>query len=84
MKKSIANVFVVALVAATSFQTVAAQQQVANNRRERILQVLDQSRPNAYVPAAFFLHFASTVHPIRTLRHSMPMPTIPPASSMYR
>ena len=57
MKKSIANVFVVALVAATSFQTVAAQQQVANNRRERILQVLDQSRPNAYVPAAFFLHF---------------------------
>jgi hypothetical protein len=36
------------------------------------------------VPAAFFLHFATTVHPIRTLRHSMPMPTIPPASSMYR
>ena len=36
MKKSIAKVFVVALVAATSFQTVAAQQQVANNRRERI------------------------------------------------
>jgi uroporphyrinogen decarboxylase len=57
MKKSIAKVFAVALVAATSFQTVAAQQQVANNRRERILQVLDQSRPNAYVPAAFFLHF---------------------------
>ena len=57
MKKLIAKVFAVALVAATSFQTVAAQQQVANNRRERILQVLDQSRPNEYVPAAFFLHF---------------------------
>ena len=27
------------------------------NSRERILQVLDQSRPNEYVPAAFFLHF---------------------------
>jgi len=51
-----ATLAIVAL--ATSFQTVAAQeQQVANNRRERILQVLDQSRPNAYVPAAFFLHF---------------------------
>ena len=57
MKQNIAKLFAVALVAATSFQTVAAQQQVANNRRERILQVLDQSRPNAYVPAAFFLHF---------------------------
>jgi uroporphyrinogen decarboxylase len=57
MKKNFARLFAVALVAATSFQTVAAQQQVANNRRERILQVLDQSRPNAYVPAAFFLHF---------------------------
>ena len=57
MKKNFAKIFGVALVAATSFQTIAAQQQVANNRRERILQVLDQSRPNEYVPAAFFLHF---------------------------
>jgi len=57
MKKNFVKIFGVALVAATSFQTVAAQQQVANNRRERILQVLDQSRPNEYVPAAFFLHF---------------------------
>lgn len=57
MKQQLVKIFSAALVAATSFQTVAAQQQVANNRRERILQVLDQSRPNAYVPAAFFLHF---------------------------
>ena len=57
MKKNFVKIFGVALVAATSFQTVAAQLQVANNRRERILQVLDQSRPNEYVPAAFFLHF---------------------------
>ena len=27
------------------------------NNRERLLRVLDQSRPNEYVPAAFFLHF---------------------------
>jgi uroporphyrinogen decarboxylase len=47
----------VALLVAASFQTVDAQSQVANNRRERILQVLDQSRPNEYVPAGFFLHF---------------------------
>lgn len=32
-------------------------QQTAQSKRERILQVLDQSRPNEYVPAAFFLHF---------------------------
>lgn len=49
---------IVALVAATTgIQAVNAQQSVADNRRERILQVLDQSRPNDYVPAGFFLHF---------------------------
>ncbi|MBP3287420.1 MAG: hypothetical protein J6M15_10875 [Prevotella sp.] len=57
MKQIIFKTIAVALLATTGYQTVAAQQQVANNRRERILQVLDQSRPNAYVPAAFFLHF---------------------------
>ena len=57
MKKNYAKIIAVALLAAAGIQEVAAQQQVANNRRERILQVLDQSRPNEYVPAAFFLHF---------------------------
>ncbi|MDR2774948.1 MAG: hypothetical protein LBC19_09455 [Tannerella sp.] len=27
------------------------------NKREKVLAVLDQSKPNKYVPAAFFLHF---------------------------
>jgi uroporphyrinogen decarboxylase len=27
------------------------------NKREKVLAVLDQSKPNVYVPAAFFLHF---------------------------
>ena len=49
---------IVALIAATTgIQAVNAQQSTADNRRERILQVLDQSRPNEYVPAGFFLHF---------------------------
>lgn len=57
MKKNFVKTLAVALFATTGIQTVTAQQQVANNRREVILQVLDQSRPNEYVPAAFFLHF---------------------------
>ena len=58
MKNFNVKTAIVALIAATSgIQTVTAQQQVADNRRERILQVLDQSRPNEYVPAGFFLHF---------------------------
>lgn len=57
MKKNFVKTLAVALFATTGIQTVAAQQQVANNCREVILQVLDQSRPNEYVPAAFFLHF---------------------------
>jgi uroporphyrinogen decarboxylase len=28
-----------------------------SNKREKVLAVLDQSKPNEYVPAAFFLHF---------------------------
>ena len=56
MKKIQTSVIALALAAA-GVQTISAQSQVANNRRERILQVLDQSRPNEYVPAAFFLHF---------------------------
>jgi len=57
MKKNLSKIITVALLAVAGVQTVDAQSQVANNRRERILQVLDQSRPNVYVPAAFFLHF---------------------------
>lgn len=56
MKKIQTSVIALTLAAA-GVQTISAQSQVANNRRERILQVLDQSRPNEYVPAAFFLHF---------------------------
>lgn len=56
MKKIQTSVIALALATA-GVQTISAQSQVANNRRERILQVLDQSRPNEYVPAAFFLHF---------------------------
>jgi uroporphyrinogen decarboxylase len=29
----------------------------SSNKREKVLAVLDQSKPNGYVPAAFFLHF---------------------------
>ena len=58
MKTNNFKTAIVALIAATTgIQAVNAQQSVADNRRERILQVLDQSRPNDYVPAAFFLHF---------------------------
>lgn len=58
MKTNNFKTTIVALIAATTgIQAVNAQQSVADNRRERILQVLDQSRPNEYVPAGFFLHF---------------------------
>lgn len=43
-------------LAATTFSS-AVQAQSEISKRERILQVLDQSRPNEYVTAAFFLHF---------------------------
>lgn len=57
MKKMNSKLIAVALLAATGIQAADAQSPVANSKRERILQVLDQSRPNEYVPAAFFLHF---------------------------
>ena len=58
MKTNNFKTAIVALITATTgIQAVNAQQSVADNRRERILQVLDQSRPNEYVPAGFFLHF---------------------------
>lgn len=46
-----------AVIALATFTQQVAAQQTASSKRERILQVLDQSRPNEYVPAAFFLHF---------------------------
>lgn len=52
MRKSI---LLTAALAALTLTTASAQNQI--NKRERILQVLDQSKPNEYVPAAFFLHF---------------------------
>ena len=57
MKKVQVRILAMALLAIVGVQTISAQSQVANSKRERILQVLDQSRPNEYVPAAFFLHF---------------------------
>lgn len=48
----------IALLASFSFTSVFAQNSnTFKNKRELILSVLDQSKPNAYVPAAFFLHF---------------------------
>ena len=37
--------------------TTATAQNTFQNKRELVLSVLDQSKPNDYVPAAFFLHF---------------------------
>ena len=52
MKKSFSRIIAIALLFVAGVQTISAQSQVANSKRERILQVLDQSRPNEYVPAA--------------------------------
>jgi uroporphyrinogen decarboxylase len=58
MKQLVKSTLAIVALAAISSQAVNAQSQTSQvNSRERILQVLDQSRPNEYVPAAFFLHF---------------------------
>lgn len=60
MKKNFikASSLAIALLASFSFTTMNAQNNnTFKNKRELILSVLDQSKPNAYVPAAFFLHF---------------------------
>ena len=58
MKQLVKSTLAIVALAALSSQAVNAQSQTSQvNSRERILQVLDQSRPNEYVPAAFFLHF---------------------------
>ena len=60
MKKS---VFFIAVLSAWSVIALPVQAQAQEpftqkaNKRELILSVLDQSKPNQYVPAAFFLHF---------------------------
>jgi len=45
------------LLAATTLSSCTSQKEEPISKRDRILQVLDQSKPNEYVPAAFFLHF---------------------------
>jgi uroporphyrinogen decarboxylase len=59
MKQFVKSTLAVIALATISSQAVLAQSVATSkvNSRERILQVLDQSRPNDYVPAAFFLHF---------------------------
>ncbi len=57
MKNFVKTTLAVIALATLTSETAVAQQTVASSKRERILQVLDQSRPNEYVPAAFFLHF---------------------------
>lgn len=57
MKNFVKTTLAVIALATLTSEIAVAQQTVASNKRERILQVLDQSRPNEYVPAAFFLHF---------------------------
>ena len=57
MKKLVKTTLAVIALATLTSEIAVAQQTVASSKRERILQVLDQSRPNEYVPAAFFLHF---------------------------
>jgi uroporphyrinogen decarboxylase len=41
----------------TSLANAQGLNNTFSNKRELILSVLDQSKPNEYVPAAFFLHF---------------------------
>lgn len=36
---------------------------ISMTRRKRVMQVLDTSRPNEYVPAAFFMHFKNKLGP---------------------
>ena len=39
------------------------------NKREKMLAVLDQSKPNSYVPAAFFMHFKEKLGQAAVNRH---------------
>ena len=59
MKKNVLKSGLLALALTLLTSTVDATNPTTNdsNKRELILSVLDQSKPNQYVPAAFFLHF---------------------------
>jgi len=56
---SIVKTAFVAITAAVALSSCTSQKPADEHvtKRDRILQVLDQSKPNEYVPAAFFLHF---------------------------
>lgn len=54
MKKNVFRALAIAAFAASTFATSANAQ---INNRERLLTVLDQSRPNDYVPVFFNIHF---------------------------
>lgn len=51
------------LTAFSAGQAAQAQNTRENNKREIVLRVLDQSKPNEYVPSAFFLHFPDKLGP---------------------
>ena len=59
MKKNVLKSGLLALALTLLTSAVDATNPTTNdsNKREFILSVLDQSKPNQYVPAAFFLHF---------------------------
>lgn len=57
MKKNQARNIALALLLAAGAQSVNAQSYDNYNKRELLLQVLDQSRANDYVPVFFNLHF---------------------------
>jgi uroporphyrinogen decarboxylase len=55
LSANVASIFAQKPVASGAGLSYAGQSKV--NKREKVLAVLDQSKPNTYVPAAFFLHF---------------------------
>ena len=57
-KNQIFRSILLSAVAATAFSAQVSAQSYDNyNKRELLLQVLDQSRPNDYVPVFFNVHF---------------------------
>lgn len=56
-KQTLRSLLLVAVAATTFSANVSAQSYDNYNKRELLLQVLDQSRPNDYVPVFFNLHF---------------------------
>ena len=58
-KQTLRSLLLVAVAATTFSANVSAQSYDNYNKRELLLQVLDQSRPNDYVPVFFNIHFPS-------------------------